>query len=342
MPLDNAAATFEAPVPQAVRRASERADELARAAGTIGVTDAPVPAVEPATADPAPVVEPSVADPAPVVEPVTVDWEKRYRTLQGKYDAEIPQLRGELGSLQRLIANMQHQPAPPAAAPTPATTVPVAAATISPEDIETYGEDLVVSARRWAAAEVQPHLDAMAAQIAELRGGQQTIHTETVQQRVHTALDADPDLAGRWRDVNNDPLFISWLTEEDPFAGSQRIVLLRQAYANGDAVRTARFFKTYLAEQTAVSDPPAALTSQTPQTGVASGRPSLEDLAAPGRTNTAPAPSGAPAEKRVWTKPQITAFYRDAANGKYAGREAERIRIETDIFAATTEGRIRN
>lgn len=347
MPLDNQTG-FEAPVPAAVRRQSARADALARASGAAGVAEPDPaltsdPAVDPAAPPVAPVSDPTAdpaAAPAPVGDPPADDWEKRYRTLQGKYDAEVPHLRGELASMQRLIAAMQHAPAPTAPA-APATTVPVAA-TIAPEDIETYGEDLVTASRRWAAAEIQPRIDELVAQVRDLQGGQQHIQAETVQQRVHTSLDADPVLAGRWRDVNNDPLFIGWLQEIDPFSGSPRIELLRQAYSMGDAVRTARFFKTYLAEQTAVIEPPAAITPQTPPAGVASGRPSLEDLAAPGRSNTAPAPSGAPAEKRMWTSKQITAFYRDRTDGKYAGREADALRTEQDIFAAASEGRIRN
>jgi hypothetical protein len=339
MPLDN---QYENQLPEAIRRQVAAADEIARAAGVTGVPDPVVvdPPVEPPAADPAP-VEPPAADPAPItVSPPAEDWEQRYRTLQGKYDAEVPHMRGQLMSLQQLVANMQHAPAPPVPA-TPTTTVPIAAS-ISPEDIETYGEDLVVAARRWAADEVRPQIDALYRDLAELRGGHNTIRAETTQDRVHLALDSDPVLTGRWRDVNNDPMFIAWLNEHDPFSGHQRIVMLREAYGSGDSARTARFFKTYLAEHTAVSSVPAAAAAQTPQTGVAGARPTLEDLAAPGRTNTAPAPGGAPTEKRAWTKAQISAFYRDRMQGKYASREAEATRIELDIFAAAPEGRIRN
>ena len=42
----------------------------------------------------------------------------------------------------------------------------------------------------------------------------------------------------------------------------------------------------------------------------------------------------------TYTRPQISAFYRDVTAGKYRGKEAESEQIERDIFAATNEGRI--
>jgi hypothetical protein len=43
----------------------------------------------------------------------------------------------------------------------------------------------------------------------------------------------------------------------------------------------------------------------------------------------------------VWTNTEISAFYRDVTAGKYRSREADRVRIETDIISAASEGRVR-
>ena len=68
--------------------------------------------------------------------------------------------------------------------------------------------------------------------------------TIATQQFVGAQLDSAPDLAGRWRQINDDPQFIAWLnTTEDPSTGWDRMVLLRHVYAHGDAERTAAIFR---------------------------------------------------------------------------------------------------
>jgi hypothetical protein len=46
------------------------------------------------------------------------------------------------------------------------------------------------------------------------------------------------------------------------------------------------------------------------------------------------------ARRRVWTNAEIRAFYRDVRLGKYNDRDAERLRIEAEIFAAAKAGRM--
>lgn len=341
MPLDNPNEAFENVIPAAVRRASKRADEKARELGAANVPEEPPadpptdPATPPAETPPAdPPADPATPPAPPSVEPAT-DWEARYRSLQGKYDAEIPQLRNELSSMRQLIANMEHKPPAPAAEPSRTTTTVVE---IPKEEVEAYGEDLIAASQRWAAAKFQPEIEALRNEIAQLRGGQQQMTVDTAHERVHAGLDRDPELAN-WRQINSDPEFISWLNQVDPFSGAARVALLGQAYANGDAARCGRFFKSFIAEHTATHQPPVSTPTDTPPVGAE--RPTLESLAAPGRAAGTGPHGGAPAEKRVWTRADITAFYRDCSAGKYAHREADRGRIEADIFAAQSEGRIR-
>jgi hypothetical protein len=284
-------------------------------------------------ADPAP---PAPAAPAPA--PQATDWEQRYRTLQGKYDAELPGLRAQVTNLERLIATMQSVPAAAPVAPAPATPAPAATTVVAPEDVEAYGQDLIDATQRWAAARYDATIADLRAEINALKGSTQRTEAQTTRQACLAALDADPDLAGKWRATNDDPKFLAWLDQVDPFIGRTRRDLLGEAYARGDAKRTGAFFKAFQAEHTVVTQAPPPPVAQTPQPGA--GRPTLEDLAAPGRAS-GPGPSGATAEKRVWTTAQIQAFYRARTHGEFVGREAESLRIEQDIIAAATERRIR-
>jgi hypothetical protein len=340
MPLDE---NYDNHIPAAVRRQSEHADVLARELGFVNVDGLPTEATTTVVDDGVPSADPSAGTdanppPAPAVDPAPApsEWEQRYRTLQGKYDAELPDLRRQLTSMQNLIANMQAQPATPAPVTAPDQT------TFAPDkaDVEAYGEQLIQDVRRWTLNEVQPQIKKLQDELTQLRGGQTEIRSENAQQRLMNALDTDAQLGGQWRTINQDPNFIAWTQQVDPFSGQQRIGLLTDAFVRGDAVRTGNFFRAYIAEHTAVTQPPAGPGQTLPVEDAP--RPTLESMAVPGRpSGPAPGNGGAPTEKRTWTNREISAFYRDCTTGKYAGREADKVRIEQDIFSAATEGRVR-
>src|SRR5262245_48043588 len=158
MPSDT---TYAPHIPDAVRRASLRADELARQAGVANVPPAEGEGaddgVTTVVSDPPQFEltppEPEPPPPPPPAPPPEEDWQQRYNTLQGKYNTEIPELRGQIRSLQDLLANMQPRaPEPP---PPPPPTMP-ARREIPREDVEAYGEDLINGVQRWAEARVAP------------------------------------------------------------------------------------------------------------------------------------------------------------------------------------------
>jgi hypothetical protein len=64
----------------------------------------------------------------------------------------------------------------------------------------------------------------------------------------------------------------------------------------------------------------------------------LERQVAPGKGRSTGAPTGTNA--KTYTPDDIKTFFNDVRQGKYKGREAERDRIERDIFAAQRENRI--
>jgi hypothetical protein len=353
-------------IPDQVRRQAARAEELQRelAAGreargdeaqpsteavpplgddtTIAGTGAsppapPAGAVEPAAAPPSP---PSPPSPAPAAG---TEWEQRYRTLQGKYDAETAGYRAQVQGMERLIATMQAPPAPaaPAASAAPPTM------TFEQGDIDLYGEDFLQAAARAAAARYEPIIADLNGKIARLEGGQQNLNSQNLQDRVFDQLDKDPEMAG-WRAINTSQEFIHWLQGIDEYAGVSRNTMLQHAYSNGDAMRTGRFFKKYMAEHTVAQPPPAP-----PQTGsgvrpngngngysASAGGTRLEDLVVPGRAAGGSGGSDGAPQPRIWSRPEISRFYRDRTDGKFRGREQEGDALERDILAAAAEGRI--
>jgi hypothetical protein len=326
-------------IPDQIRRQAARAEELRR---ELAGEDAP--ATE-ETSSPTTVVEeqapePQQQEPEPQTIQAEPDWQQRYRTLQGKYDTETGHMRGQISSMERLLATMQSPP--PAAAPQASPSVPVQ---FNEADVELYGEDLLEAASRAAEAKLEARYGKT---IQNLQQHVQQLSGRQEEDRVFRELDSDPELAGRWRGLNTNPQFIEWLQAVDEMAGVSRNTMLQHAYSNGDAMRTGRFFKKFMAEHTA--PPPTAMVPQTAASparhsnggygnGSAAGGLRLEDMAAPGRAAGSGAGNGAPSP-RLWSRPDITAFYRARTMGKFKGREAEAEQLEADLLKAGDEGRL--
>jgi hypothetical protein len=338
---------YQPRIPDAVRQASLRADELAREAGVANM-DEPPPGDNPeggsgGQPDTTVVTEPESRDPqgfeqpqAPVDEtqppaPAQADWEQRYNTLQGKYNSEIPELRGQVRSLQDTLALLRT--APPQA-PFPTSTT---AASVPPEDVENYGQDLITGTQRWAEARLSPRLAELERRLTSVEGGTQQIAHMSAADRVQQALSRQ---VPNWEALNTDDGFLTWLAQVDPFSGQSRKQMLTDAYGSGDAVRTVAFFQAYQNEHTVARQSAGILPVQTEAQASADRLP-LANLTVPGRGTTAtPQAPGAP-DRRIWTANEITQFYRQKREGRWQGREAEAERIDNDIIAAGREGRVR-
>ena len=148
-----------------------------------------------------------------------------------------------------------------------------------------------------------------------------------------------------WLAINRSQEFKDWLQQQDGYAGRSRKEMLLEAFNRHETDRVLRFFKGFLTEATGTpptssspgnSAPPLANGHQ--PNGNGSGRPSLEDFAAPGRARSGP--QDLPPDKPTYTSAWIAKFMADKRTGKYRGREADADAIERDIYQAQHEGRI--
>jgi hypothetical protein len=366
MPPDD---TYVPTLPRAVREQVARANQLARDAGIANVPDDnnPLPVVSssppveppadtPAAAEGAPAPtqpehspappeapgQPPSAQPQPPPQPPpTIDWEQRFNTLQGKYNTELPELRGQIRSLQEILARGQdhHIPPPPSNGQRP-TSAPVP---IPQSDIDNWGPELITAAQRWAEAKFAPVLADYERRLHQVEGNTQQIAQVSLARGVEGALDQQ---VPNWQQININPLFIDWLAQLDPFSGRSRKELITEAYGSGNAARTIAFFQAFQREQTAVSPTtPGILPNQTGNGAMPVGPAAtvpLANLAVPGRGQAAmPSPAPGASSKRNWTGAQITALYEQKRRGAWIGREAEFDALERDIIAAPLEGRIR-
>jgi hypothetical protein len=346
-------------IPEAVRAAAARADELHRT-----LRDQPVTSEgNPVTSEGNPELSAeSLAKDAPRETPKEVakdtskeatkseapkkdgepegedSWEHKYKSVYGRYIRAQEQVRTmseQIKSLQGVIATMQAA----AAAPVQAGDIPELKAErlVTDEEINDYGEDFLKVVGKRAREEMAPIIGGYKAEIERLKKqleGVSGFVQQDSQQKLFSRLD---EKLPNWREVNTNTEFLNWLTLPDPYSGAIRHDMLKAAYAQGDAHRVLAFFTGFLAEEAAVA--PAGNGPDTaPTTRVA--KVPLESFAAPGRAKTAAAPQ-APAEKPIITRAQVAAFYADVAAGKYRGKDDAKNQAEATIFAAQRDGRIR-
>lgn len=330
-------------IPAAVTAASANADELHKQTYH---TEEPTPPADPAATnqdppptDPTPTnQDPPPADPTPQPAPPVDDktWEHKYNSMKGRFDRSQDQIRSltdQIANMQALIATMQ-QPTPPSAGGDAPAELR-ADSLITPEELETYGEEFLNVVGKRAKQQLSPEVEALRDQVKDLQSklaGVTGSFVKDARERMHDTLDKD---CPRWRELNDDQEFIAWLGLPDPFSGAIRHELLKSAYDQNDTRRVMAFFNGFLAQE-------AATTPAVPQPDPEPPAPEkvpLEALAAPGRAKSAA--TTPPAEKPVFTNAQISQFYVDKASGRYRGREQEAQAIEAQIFDAARNGRVR-
>lgn len=311
-------------IPASVRAAAEAVEqfykplEVEPAPEVISEPEPPKPEDPPLTSEVTPPTEP--VEPAPPPPP---DWEARYKAMKGRWEKADRDLASALARIADLEA------APPARTPDPRERL------ISPEEENDYGRELLDVVGRKAKEEVLPEVTELRKYIKTLEQRLENVDTtvrQTGKSGFYSALDG---AVAEWRNLNEDERFLDWLQLPDPYSGVIRQELLNSAVERLDAPRAARFFKGFLAEEAALV-PQIPSPPPTPRPAV-----DLKDLAAPGRAKTAATTTPLPAEKPIYTSAQISKFYADVAAGRYRGRDAEKERLERDIFEATREGRIR-
>jgi hypothetical protein len=250
--------------------------------------------------------------------------------MEGRYkraENDILGMSGQIASMQSLIASMQQV--------TPATPAELRPQSLlTPEEVSEYGSEFLGVVARRAKEELNPEVNALRGQLSRLEQ-QFKGNAEQNATKARFEMEATLDRAlPVWRDVNMMPEFKAWLALPDMYSGAIKHDLLRAAYAQANSPRVLSFFKGFLDQEAAYVP-----QGQEPQSAQ-NGKLSLEAFAAPGRAKTS-ATTNVPVEKPIITRAQITQFYADSASGKYRGREAEKNQLETMIFEAEREGRIR-
>jgi hypothetical protein len=182
---------------------------------------------------------------------------------------------------------------------------------ISQTDLDNYGHDLIDVTQRAALQAVEPHLQNLESQNAEL---QRRLAIEARRRLDDQVARAVPDL----KQVDRDPRWHRWLLGIDSLSGRVRQTLLNDAISHSDAGRVKQFFDQFKRE--AGAQAPAATQTTTSRRGPFS------------RTGSPPLGS------RTYTPQQIQQLYEKRRRGEF--KDETWNRIEQDFFAAQKDGRV--
>lgn len=242
----------------------------------------------------------------------------KYSSLQGKYNAEVPELHQRLKEME---ASLQKASDENIKLRQEIADQEAKKSYITDQDTEAYGQDMVDLIRRGAreesakyarqATDLKARVDAME---ARLRNEAAAMENQRMQGFYATLTSLCPD----WREQNSDPAFLEWLGEADPIYGFQRNSALQNAFNAGDAERVAQIF-------TAFRDKGAKKRN-----GLA-----RQVTPAHSRSAASPAPTNG---KKTFSQAEISDFYDKWIHGQISDEDAAR--IEQEINSAVAEGRV--
>jgi hypothetical protein len=252
-------------------------------------------------------------------------WEQKYRTLQLKYDNEVPRYAAELRELRHQVQALSDELQAARAKPTPPAEPDVT--TVSEQDREAFGDDLVNLQERIArsvAAPLERHIQELTQRLSKYETTAESVVTQqaaTAEDRYFERLAvAVPD----WEQVNSDPNWVDWLSGRYPGAGMSRQEQLNQARERLDLNATVEMFKAF-----------EELTQPRKQ---ANQNQELNRQVAPPKSR-APSTPVQDQSTRIWTQAEVAAAMDPR---KLRGMTPEAVeRVMSEIDAAAAEGRIR-
>jgi hypothetical protein len=266
-------------------------------------------------------------------------WEQRARSALGRLEQSMTanqQLARRVSELEQQIGTVKLKPNGQPPLPESYAKPKL----LKPEEIEDYGEEFFDVVGRRAKEEFAPEFEMLAERLKRLESGQTAITQVVENTQKRTLYDQLSDEVPDWRDINHHPAFLNWLSLPDVYSGVPRSELLKNAFSRQDTLRVVNFFKGFLTEAVGPPTNSSSPRNSAPPlaNGNASGKPSLEDFAAPGRARSGQ--PQVPPDKPTYTQAWIAQFSADKRTGKYRGREADADAIERDIYQAQHEGRI--
>lgn len=311
-------------LPRQVQADLDAADALHARVYPVDAHEVQLEATPPVPAEDKPVPVEASPQPAVVETPHPVeDWEQKFRTLQGKYNAEVPRLHQMLkerdGSLQDVTQRVQQLEQ--ASAP-PDTKL------VTDEDTDLFGADQVDFTRRVARDEIATAIRAamadLRAEFAHISGQVQTV----AQSQAETAEsmfwgDIRKRVQG-WDELDSDPSWHQWLDTAPEYTDDTYRTLAMKAVRAGDVGRVVALVRLFRGNDTPTAPAPKLKAS-----------PELARQVTPATVSGTPTP----VSERVWSRADYEAAY-DPRNLRRMSESAS-LALQAEADRALADGRVR-
>lgn len=326
-------------LPKAVQEQLKRAEEEAKKAMEQGQVPQAV-----ATAQEPPAAQEPPQQPQPA-EQGGDEWKKRFETLQGKYNAEVPRLHQQLQQAQEFARQLAQELAEIKQTQEQLKESQVSEESlVSQDDIdaisEAYGDDIIefvdkmindrlrkvgVTKLKEQVDKVMEAYNQLSSNVSTVGETQQQVAAQQIVQQLRARI---PE----FDQVNNDPAFAEWLQAEDPVSGLSRLVIVQDAFSKLDVDRLERLFRLFMDEsgfarrqQEQVSRQTAVAQQVTPESIAGSNLLTAADLN--------------DLSKKIWTQAEYVQVYDPRFVREVGEERAAQLQAAAD--QAVAEGRIR-
>ena len=279
---------------------------------------------EPVAATPEP-EEAKSADTSPT--DVADEFEQKYKTLRGKYDAEVPRLHQQVrdlnGKLEELSKSLEAKPEPP-------TKSKEKVSYVTDADRAEFGEELIDVQRRVAQEVSQEYTERMEQQDAVIQKLQEQLAKTgndvgemSFTQRLHSVV---PDFA----EIDNDERWVAWLNEHDPMLRGPRRDQAAAAFQAGDAEAVLHYVNLF---KESISEPETAPRQQR--------QTELEKQVAPNRSANSVRTQSANQNSKIYSPKEVDNAWTKVRTLNTKGKYADAEKLEAELTAAYMEGRVR-
>jgi len=260
---------------------------------------------------------------------VTDGFEQKYKTLRGKYDAEVPRLHQQVKELTEQLDMFQKELN---ALKKPNSEKPKEKVSyVTDADRAEFGEELIDVQRRVArevASEYEARLEQQEKVIEDLRSQIANTGNQVGEMNFAQRLQR---LVPDFEQINADDRWVAWLNEYDPMLRGPRRDQAQAAFNTGDAEAVADYVKLFKATLEPVES-----------TAKAARQTELVKQVAPNRSANSVSSQGTGRDVKVYSEREINNAWNKIRILNSRGQYDDAAKLEAEITAAYIEGRVRS
>lgn len=268
-------------------------------------------------------------------------WEQRYKTLLGKYNAEVPRLTRDITTLQGFVTELQAavrgrgevgeggENPQDGSSGTRVRPAEGYKKYLKADEVDQYEESVLEFQSRLARGEAE---NLVTPYVKSLQDRLEALESSTKSRTENQFWSAVEEQVPGAKQINEtDPLWVEFLETVDPFSGVKYRDIGERALGSGDVNRTVALFQQYTGDAGEEAE-----ADESDDGGDDEDRPPVKPSQSRGGTR-----STKPSANQTYIKStDIEGFYSDVARGKYVGREEAMHKREAIIEQAVLEGRV--